>query len=329
MWARLSSAVLKKMMKVLCGTDFSELSREAAEVAAYAAARLKAPLTLVHCVTDWLAPMHSPTSSHFEAPAMSMLNTMVDHICAPGQRVELKVFHGNASHHLAASANSDAALVVLGATGKGIAGRLLIGSVAEQVAETVSSPVLVVRKAEPLRQWLVHGAPLRVLCVSALSECEESLRTAITGLLLLGPLHLECAHIVEGSALLLQSSARVPEQAELAFLTRGEIKSLQEQLRQRCTESVGIAPTMTYVRQSLGNPAYDLVRLAHEEKADLILVGSHHKHGLQRLMHPSFSRRVLAHADTNVLCVHLGAADQNPVPALSKEATGVGPIEEA
>ncbi|HSI64943.1 MAG TPA: universal stress protein [Candidatus Saccharimonadia bacterium] len=297
-------------MKVLCGTDFSESAKEAAEVAAYAAARLKAPLTLVHCIADWLAPMDAPAPCHLEAQAQDLLNAEADRICAPGQRVELKLFHGSASHHLtAAAANSDTGLVVMGATGKGTVGRLLVGSVAEHVAETVSAPVLVIRKAEPLRKWLVHGVPLKVLCASDISESEEALRMAITELVLLGPIHLECAHVVETDAILLQSSAWALEQPEFAIPTQDELNVIQSQVKQRFSEAVGVSPSAVHVRQAIGNPAYDLVTLAHEEQADLILVGSHHKHGLQRVKHPSFSRRVLAHADTNILCVHLGTAD--------------------
>jgi hypothetical protein len=52
-----------------------------------------------------------------------------------------------------------------------------------------------------------------------------------------------------------------------------------------------------------------LVGLAIEEQADLIVVGTHQWHGLSRLRHGSVSRGILRHAPMSVACVPtLGAA---------------------
>jgi nucleotide-binding universal stress UspA family protein len=203
---------------------------------------------------------------------------------------------------------------------------LLVGSVAEHVAETVSAPTLVVRNAEPLLEWLMRGRPLKVLCASDISESEEALSMAITKLVLLGPVDLECAHLVQTNAFLLQSSAWALENPDLAIATPEEIIAIENKVKQRFCNAVGIGPRTVYVRQALGNPAYDLVTIAREQKADLILVGSHHKHGLQRLRHPSFSRRVLAHAHTNVLCVHLGTEDLESRVSISLKKRTAGPV---
>ena len=58
--------------------------------------------------------------------------------------------------------------------------------------------------------------------------------------------------------------------------------------------------------------------MAHEEQADLIVVGSHQRHGLSRLAHPSVSRAVLHHAPMNVACV----------PASFGASMSVAPIPE-
>lgn len=299
-------------MKVLCGTDFSEPAKAAAEVAAYMAAKLKLPLKLVHCVADWLAPTEYPVDDTLQSQGQDMLDAEADRICAPGQRVETTVMHGSAGHHLTSEGNHDTAMVVVGATGKGMATRLLVGSVAEHVAESVSSPTLVVRRSEPLLQWLQNGKTLKVLCASDISESEQAISNALARLLILGPIDLECAHLVQTEAFVMESAPWAAEPLDLLAPTAEEVAKIQEKVKERFYLSVGKMPQAVHVRVSLGNPAYDLVSLAHETKADLIVVGSHHKHGLQRLRHPSFSRRVLAHTDTNVLCVYLGAADLEP-----------------
>lgn len=299
-------------MKVLCGTDFSEPARAAAEVAAAMAARLNLPLKLVHCAADWLAPAEMPASQGVTACGQELLNTEADRVCSPGQRVETTILHGSAGHHLIAQGNENTAMVVVGATGKGMASRLLVGSVTEHVAETVTAPTLVVRHAEPLLQWLQHGRPLKVLCASDISESEHAISTALARLLVLGPVDLECAHLVQTDAFILESAAWAAEQPDLLYPSEEEVALLKEKVKERFYLSVGKMPQAVHVRAALGNPAYDFVSLAHETKADLLLVGSHHKHGLQCLRQPSFSRRVLTHSHTNVLCVYVGMAEPSP-----------------
>jgi universal stress protein A len=53
-----------------------------------------------------------------------------------------------------------------------------------------------------------------------------------------------------------------------------------------------------------GNPRYDVVRLADEHQVDLIVMGSHGRHGLQLLL-GSTANAVLHHAKCDVLAVRL------------------------
>lgn len=306
-------------MKVLCGTDFSKPARAAAEVAAYLAANLALPLRLVHCVADWLAPVDFPACDVLHVTGQELLDAEADRICAPGQCVETRVLHGDAGHHLVVEGNHDTAMVVIGSSGKGLATRLLTGSVADHVAETVGAPTLVVRHEEPLLQWLQNGRTLKVLCASEISESGQALTSAVAGLLLLGPLDLECAHLVQAATAQTADAECAGAARQLFAPSSAETAAIQDCIKSQFHESIGLEPCVVHVRSSLGNPAYDLVSLSLEMKADLIVVGSHHKHGLQRLRHPSFSRRVLAHARTNVLCVYLGGAGIEPkVPATRK-----------
>lgn len=53
-----------------------------------------------------------------------------------------------------------------------------------------------------------------------------------------------------------------------------------------------------------GNPSHDIVRIADEHKVDLIVVGSHGRHGIQLLL-GSTANGVLHHAKCDVLAVRL------------------------
>lgn len=53
-----------------------------------------------------------------------------------------------------------------------------------------------------------------------------------------------------------------------------------------------------------GNPDYDIVRLAEENNVDLIIVGSHGRHGIKLLL-GSTANSILHHAQCDVLAVRL------------------------
>jgi nucleotide-binding universal stress UspA family protein len=56
-----------------------------------------------------------------------------------------------------------------------------------------------------------------------------------------------------------------------------------------------------------GDPRDILVRVAESERADLVVVGSHGRTGLPRLLMGSVASHVVAHAPCNVLVVKRGA----------------------
>jgi len=64
---------------------------------------------------------------------------------------------------------------------------------------------------------------------------------------------------------------------------------------------LGSEPAHVHPARLSRHPDPELAHLADERGAGLIVVGTHQRHGWQRLTH-SFSRGVLALAATNVLC---------------------------
>lgn len=79
------------------------------------------------------------------------------------------------------------------------------------------------------------------------------------------------------------------------------IKSGQTQLK-KLADDLNIADESQWVE--CGNPAHDVVRIADENDVDLIIVGSHGRHGLKLLL-GSTANAVLHHAHCDVLAVRL------------------------
>ncbi len=67
-------------------------------------------------------------------------------------------------------------------------------------------------------------------------------------------------------------------------------------------ESMEILPSTRWL--IWGTPQDEITRLAQQERFDLIIIGSHGRHGLAMLME-STAKNVIFHAECDVLTVHL------------------------
>mgnify|MGYP000250524642 CR=1 FL=1 len=70
----------------------------------------------------------------------------------------------------------------------------------------------------------------------------------------------------------------------------------------KLADSMGIAHNQQWVE--CGSPGHDIVRIADEQQVDLIVVGSHGRHGIKMLL-GSTANAVLHHAHCDVLAVRL------------------------
>lgn len=109
---------------------------------------------------------------------------------------------------------------------------------------------------------------------------------------------LSLIHVVEFLHLDLASEMVLPQDLELE-------EQLVANARAKLTamaERLGVPETACWVE--LGVPKYEIVRLAEEQNVDLIVVGSHGRHGIQRLL-GSTANAVLHEAVCDVLAVRI------------------------
>jgi nucleotide-binding universal stress UspA family protein len=83
---------------------------------------------------------------------------------------------------------------------------------------------------------------------------------------------------------------------------------LERDLRARVASVFGAQQVDVRVMGNWGRVDAPLVEMAIEAQADVIVVGTHQWHGLDRLRHGSVSRGVLHHAPMSVVCVPAPAA---------------------
>jgi universal stress protein A len=105
-------------------------------------------------------------------------------------------------------------------------------------------------------------------------------------------------HVVEYSPYLFPPDTPLPIDLDLEEQFLEKAKERLEGLAQ----SKGLNQAARYVEA--GSPTIEIVRVAQEQAVDLIVVGSHGRHGLQRIL-GSTASGVLHTADCDVLAVRV------------------------
>lgn len=282
-------------MKLLAAVDFSENSALAARAAARLAAALHADLHLLHVEhlpTLALRPDAEARSGE-TARRRSLLEALARELGHLSRgSVTSEVVDGLADECILRSAEALAApLVVMGAVGERASADWSLGSVAMRVLKGSQVPVLVVREERSLERWLEgDGARLRVL-VGADPRGDR-----------IPPLD-----VLD----LLRSAGTIEVSAGHVYVPGDERLKLASDERERALSSELLASfpagsiERARVLPGFGRVAEHLLDLAAAESADLVLVGTHHRHGWNRLVHGSVSLDIVASARRNALVVPL------------------------
>ncbi len=173
---------------------------------------------------------------------------------------------------------------------------------AETVAENAPVPTLVVRDAETLRQWLRGERTLRVYCAykfSATADCALGIVRELQNL-------AACAVTVGHVARLGEERLRLGIRGPFALDgSDPEVERILERdLRERVDEIMGGGAGVAIdIAGAWGRPDFEIVARAKHARADLLVIGTHQWHGLQRVLHLSVSRSALRCAPMNLFVV--------------------------
>jgi nucleotide-binding universal stress UspA family protein len=295
-------------MKIICGTDFSENSEQAALAAATLAHGLGDRLILAH-VTDETLLMSLPQDVRQTAAAATaeQLHDAVHRLRSIGARVEEEMLSGRPDEALLELASgSDVRLLVMASLGRR-ANEWLLGSTAERVAERAPVPTLVVRSAAPFEAWARGDRPLKLFVAFDFSGAAEAGLRWVEGLLAVG----SCEVVVGYVDWPLGEAARLGITGQ--FLRSHNPPQVQRILERELSERArALLPTgVTRIRiePSIGRADLRLIEMADEERADLIVAGTHQRHGLGRVVHPSIARGLLRSAPMSVACIPAARAE--------------------
>ncbi len=297
-------------MAILCGTDFSAPAAQAADVAAAVSRRLGQPLRLAHVV---------PTAAD-EAQrqrARDALARESERLRASGAEVREDLLSGPAEEALARHAESIGAraLLVAALGEQTSAARWLLGGSAERIVVCSKVPVLVVRDGSTLSAWARGERRLRVAIGVDYSPPSEAAVAFAGDLRRIGPCDLILLHVCWAPAE--HQRLRIEGPLDLVAVHPEVESTVLRDLQARYGALPGEGECRILVRSGLGRPADHLTILAEQEKADLLVVGTHQRTGLSKLWHGSVSNDVLRFSKIPVACVPaLPSHPSTPVPEI-------------
>ena len=276
---------------VLCGTDFTTNSAQAADAACALAQLLHAPLELVH-VSE--IPAHPPLERELAAEAARLRGQ--------GAEVRASILAGIPDEEIVKRAKPKSCrMVVVSSLGRRGPGRWLLGSVSERTAERASVPTVVVRNAAPFREWARGERPLKVFVAFNFTATAEAALQWVKTLLEMGP----CEVVVGYVDFPLEERARLGGTGPVPLVGNlPEVQTvLERDLQVRVSELLGTDKFRVRVDANWGQPNAPLAAMAMQLGADLIVVGSHQYHGFERFWNGSVSSGILRDAAMSVAVV--------------------------
>jgi len=281
-----------RFTKILCPIDFSEGSRHAMRVAARFATESNAPLELVHV---WFVPPVTDAGESILAPevvqqmnddAQRGLDASVREATALGAKQVTSSLMSGAPWQAIVDAAKAADLIVIGTHGRTGLSRILLGSVAEQVIRHAPCSVLAVR-ADTEAASFHH-----VLCAVDFSEASQTaLEVAADIVAPSGSLTL--LHVIE---LPIAYEAEIPLANYTGDLDKWSAQSLE-------TWAAKLRGTRTVATRSrYGRAGAETLAAVDEDPSiDLVVLGTHGRTGISRMLLGSVAEKIVRHARCPVL----------------------------
>lgn len=288
-------------MRVLVAYDGSDGAMKAVGLVGSAAWPSASLIRVVSVVEPIVVPSREPWRNEAMATlastdAADRNAESVRRLRSPDRSVEGAVLHGRPATVVVDEAHTFGAdVIVMGSRGRGSIASLLLGSVSAEVTDQAGCPVLVAR------------APAMTQVVLATDESPSAL--AAESIVIEWPIFAalpirvvsvaETVHPTSGVAPFMVDQVRAAH-AEYRHELTGAHQRAAEEAAERLRHAG--RPAESEIRE--GDAAAEIIAVADERSADLIVLGSRGRTGLKRLLLGSVARNVLSGTKASVLVVH-------------------------
>jgi nucleotide-binding universal stress UspA family protein len=308
---------MTRFNRIVCPVDWSEYSRRALDHAVAIARWHGSRVSALH-VYQIPAPAFIPEPAPGAVPLPAAepvqaigfseaerarlevsLRDWVKAAAMPGVSVETAVAEGfNVSTAILSHAAAlGADLLVVATHGRSGFKRFVLGSVTEKLLRTSDCPVLVVPPDAPDAAASRPVNYQRIVCAVDFSKATRPSLDIAASLAAEAGGRVTVAHVVEMPHEIPDTAMPdLRDQRAVRFQhARRQLKTLTAPLRQSC----GIDDMLL-----AGTPAHEILRLADEQQADLIVMGRQGRGAVERMLHGSVTQHVTRRATCPVLTVH-------------------------
>ena len=281
------------MKKIMVATDFSERSERALRRATLLARQFGATITLIHIVDDD-QPRRIVDAEHDEA-AKLLHQTAATLGQVDGVSCETKVILASPFAGIIRAVEESASdLLVIGPHRRQMLKDVFIGTTAERTIRLVDCPVLMVSA-------LPAGKYQHVMQTTDLSDGSREALQRVAVLGIGDDARKTLLHVFEAPALRLTMSHTMPKKDRQHYLA-GEQKNALRNLVKFMTEAK-LGNVVPLVRQDAAPAHHEIIKVAEMEKADLIVLSTHGRTGIAKLLIGSVTEHVLRSSSFDVLAV--------------------------
>lgn len=278
---------------VAVAIDFS-----ASSLAAYRRARSLlrngAVLRLIHVIETSVfdeAPEGTLERLHsdLEAAAWKELEILAEEPLVNGARIEIRVGEGRPADEILRAAEG-ASVLLVGTEGRGVVGRLILGSVAEEVARRSATPVLVVHAddARPIARVLIAVDPSGPTSDVVRAGAALARHVGAT---------VEAIQSVPPPPLL--SYARESVLTEMNRLLAARLEQSPRRVKEVLAREAGLPDVKVHAVE--GSPAHEIARAARP--GDVVVCGTHARSAGDRLLFGSVAAKLIRSVPVPLLVV--------------------------
>ena len=214
-------------------------------------------------------------------------------LAGQGRDVRAAVLSGRAASAIVDEARRMAAdLIVLGSRGHGAIERMLLGSISAEVVDHAPTPVLIARGTTIERVVLAwDGSPGARLAADLVRDWPVFSRSAVR-IVSIADVRAPWWTGLEPAT---------PEVIEMYVETGDSVRAHRDELTREMEAELRAAGLAAVADRREGDAAGEIIAAADSAGADLIVMGTHGRTGLARLVIGSVARNVVRHATCSVL----------------------------
>ena len=285
------------MQRILAATDFSTRSQRSVRRAGLLARQTGAELTILHAVEDD-QPTRLVELERKEAGKIldEQLNSVAE---LRGINCRFVVTAGDAFNVILRTAESTSAdLVVMGSHRKKLLRYIFVGTTIERVVRASLRPVLMVN-TEAAHTYT------RVLAAVDKSDASARALQAARALHFLDKAHVTIAHAFEPLAKSAQFIAGVPRERIADYVAQEQLRASAELAA--FLQSHGLSDAAWSFRVEEDEPFQTISRVAAEIYPGLLVIGTHSRSGIAKILLGSVAEEVLRALEIDILVVPTAA----------------------